>query len=226
MATKDYKDMFAAAVHVGHRVQKWNPKMKKYIYGKQNGVHVINLEYTLEMLNEALAFLKKTAGEGKRILFVSTKPQSVKIVEASAQVCRMPYVVSKWLPGLLTNFSTIKNRIKYFRDLKEQEKSGEFEKYTKKEASKLRKDIEKLETALGGVQDLVDTPDVVFVVDVVRDETVVKEARKLGIPVVALVDTNANPLLVDYPIPANDDSIKSLKWVLGKIEETIGKGGK
>lgn len=227
MATTDktVKDMFANAVHVGHRTQKWNPKMKKMLYGEKSGFHVINLEKTVENLEKALKFMSKMSSEGKTILFVSTKPQSVKLVEDLAKGCKMPYVVQKWIPGLLTNFPTLKTRIKYLADLKEQEASGEFEKYTKKEASSLKKTINKLETALGGVQNLKDTPDAVFVVDIIRDAIVVKEANKLGIPVVALVDSNADPGVVNYPIPANDDALKSLTYLLGRVEEVL-KGPK
>ncbi|MBD3360336.1 30S ribosomal protein S2 [Candidatus Peregrinibacteria bacterium] len=215
--------MFDNAVHIGHHTQKWNPRMKKFLYGEMDGIHIINLEKTIKYFEEAISFMSKLFSEGKIILFVSTKPQTVKIVEELANSCSMPYVTVKWIPGLLTNYSTIKRRIKYLADLKEQESSGEFEKYTKKEASSLRKTIEKLETSLGGVQNLKSMPDAVFVVDVYRDEIVVKEANKLGIPVVGLVDSNSDPSLVDYPIPANDDALKSLGYLLKKIEESLKK---
>lgn len=220
------KEMFESAVHVGHRTQKWNPKMKKYLYGELSGLHVIDLTKTLECFNEALAFMSKTISEGKTVLFVSTKPQSVKLIEDLANNCNMPYVTQKWIPGLLTNFPTVKRRIKYLADLKEQEASGEFEKYTKKEASTLKKTIDKLQTSLGGVQDLSKKPDAVFVVDVVRDKIVVKEANKLKIPVIALIDSNSEPSTVDYPIPANDDAMKSLRFLLGKIGEVLKKPSK
>ena len=219
MDKKILQEMFDHAVHIGHRTHKWNPRMKKFIHGERNGVHVINLEKTVELLDEALHFLGKTVSEGKSVLFVSTKPQSVKLLEKAAKDCHMPYVINKWVPGLLTNYSTIKTRIKYFTDLKEQEATGQFDKYTKKEGAKLRKAIDKLQIALGGVEDMRGKPDVVFVLDVVRDAIVVKEARKLGIPVVGLVDTNADPTTVDYPIPANDDALKSLDFLIAKISK-------
>lgn len=215
------KQMFDAAVHIGHRTHKWDPRMKRYIHGEKNGIHLINLEKTAEFLERALTFLAKCAAEGKTILFVSTKPQATKLIEDAARECRAHYVVAKWIPGLITNFGTIKTRIRYLSDLKEQEASGEFEKYTKKEAAKLKKVIEKLQTSLGGVQNLTSKPDVVFVVDILRDKIVVKEAKRLGIPVVGIVDTNADPTSVDYPIPGNDDAIKALTFFVGKVKETI-----
>lgn len=213
--------MFDNAVHIGHRTHKWNPKMKKFIYAEHNGIHIINLEKTAAYLEKAFAFISKFVSEGKTILFVSTKPQAVKIMEAAANGCSMPYVVSKWIPGLLTNFSTIRSRIKYMKQLKEQEASGEFAKYTKKEALKLKKSIDQLQTSLGGVENLTDKPDAVFVVDTVRDAIPVKEARKLGLPVIGIVDTNADPTLVDFPIPANDDALKALTYLIEKIGEAV-----
>lgn len=215
--------MFDAAVHIGHRTHKWNPRMKKFIHGEMNGIHVINLEKTLEYLDKALDFVSKSVSEGRTILFVSTKPQSVNLLERTAKDLHVPYVVSKWIPGLITNFATVKQRIKYLTDLKEQEQSGEIEKYTKKEISKLKKVMEKLQVSLGGVESLKAKPDVVFVVDVVRDNIVVKEARKLGIPVVGIVDTNADPTKIDYPIPGNDDALKSLTYLVGKVAEAVKK---
>lgn len=223
VADKIVEEMFKNAVHIGHRTEKWDPRMKKFLYAEQNGFHVINLEKTAVNLDKALKFMSKLMIEGKIILFASTKPQSLKLVEDLAKSCKMPYVVSKWISGLLTNFPTIKKRIKYLSDLKEREAAGEFEKYTKKEASSLRKTIDKLQIALGGVSNLDSKPDAVFVVDVVRDAIVVKEANKLKIPVVALVDSNANPTSIDYPIPANDDALKPLSYLLGKIQETLTK---
>ncbi len=218
--------MFDNAVHLGHRTQKWNPRMKKFIYGERNGIHIINLEKTVECLDKALEYLSKLSSEGRTLLFVSTKPQSVKLLEATAKECRMPYVISKWIPGLLTNFGTIKTRIKYLADLKEQEKNGDFDKYTKKEVSGFKKTMEKLEVALGGVQTMFDRPDAVFVVDTVRDHIVVEEARRLGIKVVGISDTNADPTLLDYPIPGNDDAVKSLIFFFDKIKGAFQKSSK
>jgi small subunit ribosomal protein S2 len=213
----EIKDMFKNAVHIGHRTHKWNPKMKKYLHGEKNGIHIIDLVKTEKMLEEALKFLKKMSSEGKTVLFVSTKLQSIKLIEETAKQCKSPYVSHKWIPGLLTNFKTLKTRIKYLQNLKEQEASGEFDKYTKKEATGLKKTIDKLQAALGGVQNLEKKPDCVFVVDTIRDEVVVKEARKLGVPVVAITDSNSDPSLIDYPVPGNDDAVKSLTYLLDKV---------
>jgi len=221
MVTQDIKVMFEHGVHIGHRTQKWNPKMKKFIFGEKNGVHLIDLEKSFDCLEKALSFLSKLASEGKKILFVSTKPQSLKLLEDVAKACNMPYVISKWIPGLLTNFGTLKTRIKYLVDLKRQEESGEFEKYTKKEAGKLKKTIEKLEGSLGGVETMMSLPDAVFVIDAVRDFIAIEEARTLHIPVVAITDTNADPGMVDYPIPGNDDAVKSLEFFLEQVQEIL-----
>lgn len=226
MDKKLAQEMFENAVHVGHRTQKWNPRMKKYLYGEKDGVHIINLEKTSEGLERALAFLEKLAGEGKNVLFVSTKPQSLKLIEESARSCGMPYVVSRWIPGLLTNFSTLKNRIKYFVNLKAEMASGEFDKYTKKEAAKLKKIIDTLELSLGGVQNLRGVPDAVFVIDTVRDNIAVKEAKVVGIPVVAITDSNSDPTVIDYPIPGNDDALKSLTFLVGKVVSALNKARK
>jgi small subunit ribosomal protein S2 len=226
MSNVEIEKLFENAVHVGHRKHKWNPRMKKYIYTERNGIHIIDLEKTLVCLNAALDFVSKTAAEGKTILFVSTKPQSIKLLEGIAKSCSMPYVVGKWIPGFLTNFATIKSRIKYLANLKEQKESGEFEKFTKKEAVKLGKEIDRLQIALGGVQNVTKKPDCVFVVDVVRDAIVVKEAIKLSIPVVGITDTNADPSVIDYPIPANDDALKALSYLLEKFADAVNTGKK
>ncbi len=215
--------MLKNAVHFGHRPSKWNPKMSRFIHGKHSGVHVFDLNQTAQKLQEALDFLKTYSKEGKTILFVSTKQQAVEIVRDTAEGCDMPYITHKWVPGLLTNFGTIKERIKYLKTLKSQEVSGEFEKYTKKEALYRHKTIIKLQIALGGVQEMNKKPDALFVVDAVRDKIAVKEASKLGIPIVAITDSNADPDGVTYPIPGNDDAIKSITFFLTKVGEAIGK---
>lgn len=215
---KTIRDLFKNVVHIGHRTEKWNPKVKKWLYGELSGIHIINLEKTVELLDRAVQFMSKMLSEGKRILFVTTKPQAIHLVEELAVNLKMPYVVNKWIPGLLTNFSTLKKRIKYLADLKDKEARGDFSKYTKKESANLKKIINKLENSLGGVSNLDSIPDAVFIVDVMRDYIVVKEADKLGIPVVAFVDTNADPSFITYPIPANDDALKSLNILFKMIE--------
>lgn len=226
MSKQDLQAMFDNAVHIGHRTHKWNPRMKKFLYGEKDGVHIINLEKTLTHLTVALDFLSKLSSEGKKILFVSTKPQAMKLIEDVAQSTRMPYVTQRWIPGLLTNFKTVKTRIKYLINLKEEEASGEFSKYKKKEAASLRKTIAKLSASLGGVQNMTDLPDCVFVVDIVRDNIAVAEAKKVNIPVVGLVDTNSDPSEVDYPIPANDDALKSLIFLMGKVGGALSRSSK
>lgn len=221
MSQAELKEMLSAAVHFGHQNYKWNPKMKPYLYGVREGVHIFDLQKTFSKLNEALSFLQKNVDEGKTILFVSTKQQGSSMVRDTAKKCGMPYVTHKWIGGLLTNFSTVKKRIKHFLDLLDKQESGEFEKYTKKEQSKFIKEIDKLQTAFGGLKTMKKLPDVLFVVDCVRDNIAVKEAVKLKIPIVAITDSNADPDEIDYPIPGNDDAIKSIKYFLGKVEDAV-----
>lgn len=216
--------MLDAAVHFGHKTQKWNPQMRPFIYGSRNGIHFMDLQKTVEQLQKAQDFLSDQVAHGKVILLVSTKAQATRLIVEAAKETKMPYVVNKWMGGLLTNFDTMKQRIRYFKKLREEEETGDFDKYTKKEASKLRKDIVKLETALGGVRELDRLPDVLFVADAVRDHNAILEAKKLHIPVVAIVDSNADPSGVDYPIPGNDDAIKSLTYLISAVKSAILKG--
>ncbi len=226
MTKYDLNEMLEAAVHFGHKTQKWNPKMRRFIYGARNGVHIFDLQKTQDCLIKAADFLKHTAASGKVILMVSTKPQAAQLIVEAANVSKMPYVVHKWMGGLLTNWSTMKLRIRYYKMLKEQEKSGGFEKYTKKEASDLRKIIDKLETALGGVSTLEKMPDAIFVADALRDRIAIKEANKMKVPVVAIVDSNTDPDGIAFPIPGNDDAIKSLTYLINAVKDAIleGKG--
>lgn len=211
------KEMIKNAVHFGHKPSKWNPKMKPYLYGKFEGVHVFDLNKTADALEKAMEFLRQCVREGKTVLFVSTKAQAIQIMKDTAEACNMPYITQKWVAGLLTNFTTIKKRIKYLRDLKEQEAAGELDKYTKKEALNFKKTIVKLQKALGGLENLTKRPDVLFLVDVVRDHIAVEEANKLNIPIVAIVDSNGDPTRITYPIPGNDDAINSLDFLVKKI---------
>jgi small subunit ribosomal protein S2 len=222
----DLKDMLEAAVHFGHKTQKWNPKMRRYLYGERNGIHVFDLEKTQDCLTKAVDFLKHEAASGKVILLVSTKPQASSMIIDAANETRMPYVVHKWLGGLITNFSTMRQRIRYLKKLKDEERTGEFSKYTKKEASDLRKTIDKLEAALGGVSTLDKLPDVVFVADAVRDRIAIREANKMKVPVIAIVDSNADPEGVAYPIPGNDDAVKSLTYLITAVKDAILEGRK
>ena len=216
------KDMVVHAVHFGHPTQKWNPKMKPYLYGKRNGIHVFDLHKTAEGRLRALDFLANAARANQTILFVGTKPQCRPFLEEIHKTTRMPVVTDKWIAGLLTNYKTIKKRIDYFKKLKEDDKTGGLEKFTKKEQVKLRKKIQTLSMSLSGVEAMNDLPDVVFVADIVRDNLAVREARRLKIPVVGIVDSNADPDLVDFVIPANDDAIKSLEYIFGFVKEALG----
>lgn len=218
------KELLENAVHFGHRTQKWNPSMRPFLYGDREGIHIFDLEKTAIQLQKACEFLKKSASQGKTILFVSTKPQATKILTEAAQNSKVPFVVRRWIPGLLTNFSTIRRRIRYLKNLQEQEKNDEFEKYTKKEAHNLRRTIDKLELSLGGVKELSNPPDIVFVVDIIRDNIAVKEAKRLKIPVVGIVDSNADPNSIEHPIPGNDDAIKSLQFLITKISQAVLDG--
>jgi small subunit ribosomal protein S2 len=215
------KEMVEHAVHFGHPTHRWNPKMKVYLYGKRNGIHIFDLKKTANELVKALDFLANAARAKKSILFVGTKQQCRDKLEDIKKSTKMPIVTDKWIPGLLTNFKTIRKRIDYFKQLKEDDSTGGLDKYTKKEQMKLRQKIQDLSAVLSGVEEMEDLPDVLFVTDIVRDHIPVKEARRLKIPVVAIVDSNADPDLVDFPIPANDDAIKSITYILDLAKEAI-----
>ncbi len=228
MSTKEHKvdaaavkKMMEAAMHFGHQTQRWNPKMRRYLYGSKNGIHVFDLDKTALYLDRAAEYVKQLVSSGKVVMFASTKPQAANLIAEAANEVNMPYVINKWMPGLLTNFSTIKRRVKYFNKLRKEEKEGEFDKYTKKEAVKLRKELVKLEDAFGGVKDMEKLPDAIFITDVVRDKLLVKEANKIKIPVIAIVDSNADPTGVDYEIPANDDAIASIGYVIDTMKNAI-----
>ena len=215
------KEMVKNAVHFGHPTYRWNPKMRPYLFGERNGVHIFDLKQTVQHLVKALDFLTESIRKHKTILFVSTKQQCRKNLQDIQKVSGMPIATDKWIPGMLTNFHTIKKRIDYFKQLKEDDSKGELSKYTKKEQLKLRKKIQEMSASLSGVEEMAEIPDVVFITDVVRDLIVVKEARRLKIPVVAIVDSNGDPDLVDYMIPANDDSVKSLDYILELVKEAV-----
>jgi len=213
--------MLEAGVHFGHSKEKWNPKMKPYIFGRRETIHIIDLLQTYEKLKEALNFVADIAAKGGKILFVGTKRQARDLVKKAAELCSMPYVNERWLGGTFTNFETIKKQIEKLKDLEEKEKTGEFKKYTKKEQLVIKEEIDKLKDLFGGLSGLDKLPEAIFIVDIVRDHTPVTEARKIGIPIIALVDTNANPELVDYPIPANDDAVKAIELMCNVVAETI-----
>lgn len=218
--------MLASACHFGHRASKWNPKMRQYLYTKRDGIHIFDLTKTYKALSAALEFLRQSAAEGKRILLVSTKLQATRLVQEAAIKCEVPYVTRKWMPGLLTNFETIRKRIKYFKDLKEGKAMGDWEKYKKKERLELQRMLDKLEDAFSGVEHMSKLPDVVVVFDSVRDTLALKEARRLKIATVGVCDSNADPDLLSFPIPGNDDAVKSLMYFIDKVGTAIMEGKK
>ncbi|MDY0249857.1 MAG: 30S ribosomal protein S2 [Pseudomonas sp.] len=215
------RDMLKAGVHFGHQTRYWNPKMGKYIFGARNKIHIINLEKTLPMFNEAISFIEKLASGKNKILFVGTKRSASKIISEQATRCNMPYVDHRWLGGMLTNYKTIRDSIKRLRDLEVQAADGTFEKLTKKEALMRTRDLEKLERSIGGIKNMGGLPDAMFVVDVDHEQIAIAEANKLGIPVIGIVDTNSNPDGVDYIIPGNDDAIRAVQLYLGAAADCI-----
>jgi small subunit ribosomal protein S2 len=220
----DSKALLESAAHFGHRTQKWCPKMKPYIHGARAGIHLFDLEKTAHKLELLLSYLTEAAASGKSILFVSTKPQTNDLIPELARATGNPYVSHRWICGTITNFSTVRSRINYLNELKSDAEHGGFEKYTKKEASKFRKEMTKLQQSLGGIASMKKLPDIVFVVDAKRDENAVKEARVKKIPVIGIADSNADPDMLDLFVPANDDAMKSLTFILNHVQEALLKG--
>ena len=221
MSVVSMKQLLEAGVHFGHPTHKWNPKMKKYIFTSRNNIYILNLEQTVEQIDKAYAFVKKTVEEGKSILFVGTKKQAKDAIIEEAQRCGMYYVGSRWLGGTLTNFKTIKGRIDRLNKLNQMEKTGEFDLLPKKEVLKLKAERDKLEENLGGIKDMRTLPGAMFVVDPNKEYIAVREARSLGIPIVGLVDTNCDPDAVDYVIPGNDDAIRAVKLIAGAMAYAV-----
>jgi len=225
----DVEEMAKAGLHFGHRISKTHPKMLPFIFGMRNTIHIIDLEKTKEKFIEALKFLREATLEKKVILFVGTKPQIRDLVKQTAIETQNPYVVYRWIGGTFTNFPEIKKRVDYLRELERKKEAGEFEKYTKKERMEIEEEIEKLERKFGGIKNLEKLPDIIFVCDMVKNKLAVDEAKRKGVKIVAISDTNADPSLADYPIPANDDAVSSVKYILEKIKEVIlsakGKNG-
>ena len=222
MAIPSPKELLEAACHFGHKREKWNPHIAPYIYGVRKGIHIFDLEKSHEHLKKMCEELKKLQNEGKTILFVSTKQQSTAFIEEIGKALGQPIVTKKWLPGLLTNWETIRKRIKYYLDLQQSFKTGEVEKYTKKEQTYLRKQLTKLDIALSGVSSMSGVPQALFVVDAIRNRVAVLEARKLGIPVYGICDSNADPDDFTQFIPANDDAVKSIAIILTTVSEELG----
>lgn len=217
----DLQEMLASGVHFGHQMSKKHPKMDPYIHTSRNRIAIINLEQTAQKLHEAAVFIEKLALAGGTILFVASKRQARSIIKAQAEACGMPYINSRWLGGTFTNFSNIIKLTRKLKELEQKQKSGELEKYTKKERVDFQKEITRLSDLVGGIKEMLKLPDAIFAVDVKKDETAVKEANKKNIPVVAMTDTNTNPEKIKYPIPANDDAIKSIELICGVISKVI-----
>ncbi len=215
------KEMLAAAMHFGHKTQKWNPRMKPYIYGKRSGIHVFDLQKTALEMQKALDFIHQTVLDGKKILFVGTKQHTTALLEDIKKTTGMPIVTHRWVGGMLTNFSTIKERIRKYKKLKKEEENNELERYTKKEQVKIKKEMQKLEDTFIGIADMYSVPDVMFVIDACREKTAIKEAHKLKMKVIGICDTNADPDDFDQLIPANDDALKSVTYVLDFVKDVI-----
>jgi len=211
MAAISMRQMLEAGVHFGHQTRFWNPKMSPYIFGERNRIHIVNLEKSLPMYNDAMNFVGRLISKKGRVLFVGTKRAAADVVKSEAIRCGMPYVNQRWLGGMLTNFKTIKQSIKRLKELEAMAEDGRLERFSKKEALGLSREMAKLEASIGGIKDMNALPDVLFVVDVGHEKIAVQEAKKLGIPVIAIVDTNNTPLNVDYIIPGNDDSVRAIK---------------
>ena len=221
----DIKDLFEAGVHFGHKTSHWHPKMAPYIHSKRQDSHIINLEKTVEGLEVALPFLTKIAASGKQILFVGTKKHTKDIIREAAIATNQPYVTERWLGGILTNIATVTQQIKKLKDLEKRMAAGDLEKrYSKLEVQRYQEEIDDLNVKYGGIKDLNGKPGAVFVVDVIGDMNAIKEANVLGVPVVAIVDTNADPSLIDYVIPGNDDAIKGIQLLLSYVSQAIAEG--
>jgi len=218
------RELLEAGIHFGHQTRRWNPKMGRYLFGERSGIHIIDLEKTLVGLDEAYRFVHGLGRRGGVVLFVGTKKQAQEVIEEQAERVGMPYVTTRWLGGMLTNFQTVSRRLLRMRELREMERSGAFEFLPKKEVLKLRHEKEKLERNLGGMQNLERLPDAIFVIDTKKEHIAVGEARKLGIPVIAIVDTNCDPDEVDYVIPGNDDAIRSVALVTRVLADALAEG--
>ncbi|ADL13118.1 30S ribosomal protein S2 [Acetohalobium arabaticum] len=228
MSVVTMKEMLESGVHFGHKTRRWNPKMESYIFTERNGIYIIDLQQTEKLAEEAYNFVRDLASEGKQILFASTKKQAQETIEREATRCGMPYVKERWLGGMLTNYQTISKRIDRLEELEQMEEDGLFEVLPKKEVMELKRERDKLVRFLGGIRDMDGLPDAIFIADPRREEIAVAEANKLGIPIVAIVDTNCDPDLIDYVIPGNDDAIRAVKLLTGIMADAVleGKQGK
>jgi len=222
----DPEEMAQAGLHFGHRASRSHPKMKPYIFGVRNTIHIIDMEKSAERFKQALKFLKELISEEKTLLLVGTKIQHKELVKELAKECDLPYVAERWIGGTFTNFKIISKRVDYFKDLEEKKRSGELEKYTKLERSKIDLELKDLEIKFGGIKEMEKLPDAIFVLDMKKDDLAVKEAIMKGIKVIVIADTNVDPTKADFPIPANDDAISSVKYILDKVKDVILKAKK
>ncbi len=224
MALVSMKQLLETGVHFGHRTRRWNPKMARYIYTERNGVHIIDLQQTVKALEITYALVRDIVAQGNRVMFIGTKRQAQETIRQEATRCNMPYVNQRWLGGTLTNWRTIKERIDHLKDLEARREAGEFDLLTKKESLMRDREIEKLNIRLGGIRDMEDVPAAVFIIDVKKEETAILEADRLGIPIVAVVDTNCDPDRIDYVIPANDDAIRAIRLMTSKMADAVLEG--
>ncbi len=226
MPTELVKQLLEAGVHFGHKTSRWNPKMKKFIFGQRSGIYIIDLEKTEESINKARDFLMGVTSQGANILFVGTKKQAQEVIYQEAVRCGMYYVSERWPGGLLTNFSTIKKSISRLKDIEKMKEDGTFEKLTKKEIAHLQKELDKLKKSFSGIAQMDHLPKAIFIVDTKKEETAVKEARRLSIPIIGLIDTNSDPDLINYPIAGNDDATKSIQVITRIMADTVIEGRK
>ena len=224
MAALTMKELLEAGVHFGHQTKRWNPKMQKYIFGERNGIYIIDLQKTLKKFREAYAFMRDLAAQGGTVLFVGTKKQAQEAVLEEAARCGMFYVNHRWLGGTLTNFTTIRKSIARLKKLDEMKETGEYERLPKKEVLGLEREREKLEKALVGIKNLDRLPSAIFIVDPKKEDIAVEEARRLSIPIVAIVDTNCDPTVIDYPVPGNDDAIRAVRLITARMADAINEG--
>ncbi len=218
------KQLLEAGVHFGHQTRRWNPKMAPYIFGQRNGIHIVDLQKTLRLANDAYSFMRELAAAGGRVLFVGTKRQARDAIKEEGLRCGQFYINHRWLGGTLTNFTTVQQSVRKMKDLQRQKDEGLFDLVTKKEALQKQRELDKLERSLGGIKEMLHLPDCLFVIDVRKEDLAIKEAQKLGIPVVAVVDTNCDPSGVDYVVPGNDDAIRAVRLFCSKMADAIIEG--
>jgi small subunit ribosomal protein S2 len=224
MAIISMRQLLETGVHFGHRARRWDPKMRRYIFTERNGIHIIDLQQTVVAIEDAYRLTRDIVGQGGSVLFVGTKRQAQETIETEARRCGMPFVNQRWLGGTLTNWRTIRERIQHVKNLEARRDRGEFELVTKKEALMFTREIEQLNERLGGIREMTRLPDLLYIVDTIREDTAVHEANILNIPIVAMVDTNCNPDLIDYVIPSNDDAIRAIKLITAKMADAVLEG--